>query len=187
MPQLTRPAALALVATALLLSACTGQPPVVLPSPQSSTAPVFASDEEALAAAEVAYGEYLAASASISSKERADRSTIEDLVTVDYLEEVNEGLDSYEESDIFTDGVGQFDSLTLQQLDESLEGPVVVVVYLCLDLTDVRVVDKSGRDVTPSDRPNRVPLEVAFESVDRTSALLIDSTELWTGVDFCDD
>lgn len=187
MPQLSHPAALALVAAAaLLLSGCTGDTPVVLPSPQSSTAPVFASDEEALAAAEDAYGRYLAASASISSKRRADRSEIEELVSSDYLQEVNEGLDSYEDANIFTDGVGRFDTVTLQQLDDTLEGPAVVVVYLCLDLAEVRVVDSNGRDVTPDDRPDRVPLEVGFDSVGRTTALVIKSAEIWTGVDFCE-
>ena len=46
------------VTVAVLLSGCVPQGPEVTPPPESSTAPIFASDEEALAAATEAYEAY---------------------------------------------------------------------------------------------------------------------------------
>ena len=185
MPQLTRPAALALVAAAaLLLSACTGQPPVVLPSPQSSTAPVFASDEEALAAAEVAYGEYLAASDAINAKNGKDPQTIAPYVHHDYLPELLEEFESVKASRTYVAGNVSFDSIELQQYSDDLESPANIVVYLCLDVTSARLMSENGKDITPS-RSDRLPLEVGFETDGRSRSLLVKSGELWTGEDFC--
>ena len=62
------------VLVALLLGGCTGTPaPTASPTPSASAAePVFASDEEALAAAVEAYEKYRAASALIATVESAE-------------------------------------------------------------------------------------------------------------------
>lgn len=186
MPQLTRPAALALVAAAaLLLSACTGQPPVVLPSPQSSTAPVFASDEEALAAAEVAYGEYLAASDAITSANGVDPQSIAPLVHHEYLPEVIEVFESYRAEKRHVKGNLNFDSMQLQQYSDDLSTPATISTYVCLDVSDARLMNEKNKDITPADRADRVALEVVFETEGRTTALLLRSSDVWTGVDYC--
>ncbi len=46
----------------LVLTGCTPGDEVVVPDPEPTVEPMFATDEEALAAAEEAYGAYLAAS-----------------------------------------------------------------------------------------------------------------------------
>ncbi len=57
------PTSIALVALAvLLLSGCLPPQTTVTPTPEATAAPVFASDEEALAAATAAYAAYLAMS-----------------------------------------------------------------------------------------------------------------------------
>jgi len=187
MPQLTRPAALALVvAAALLLSACTGQPPVVLPSPHSSIAPVFATDEEALAAAEEAYGRYLAASDAINAKNGKDPQTIAPLVHSSFLPTVLEEFERFESRGLSERGNLTFDSIELQQYEDSLSGPARVVVYVCVDASETRVIDDEGKDVTSPDRRTRVPLEVTFETEERLQNLLIVASEVWSGEDFCE-
>ena len=57
---------------AALLAGCLPTDPPVTPPPTSDLEPVFASDEEALAAAEEAYGAYLAAADEILSSGGAD-------------------------------------------------------------------------------------------------------------------
>jgi hypothetical protein len=185
MPQLTRPAALALgVAAALLLSGCTGDTPVVLPSPQSTTAPVFASDEEALAAAEEAYGRYLAASASITKPNGEPIDSIAPFAHPDYLEELETGLQALRDQDRYIEGQVKITSAELQQLSDDFQNPVVLALYICLDVSRTRVVDEEGKDVTP-ERQEVVPLEVGFETEGREPQLVLTSSESWTGEDFC--
>lgn len=187
MPQLTRPAALALVvAAALLLSGCIGEPPVVLPSPQSSTAPVFATDEEALAAAEEAYGRYLAASDAINAKDGKDPQTIAPFVHHEYLPELLDEFESFRANRTYVKGHVLFDSIRLQQYSDDLSGPAQIAVYLCLDVTNARLMSYENKDITPT-RNDRLPLEVVFETEGREQQLLVKSGELWTGADFCEE
>jgi len=188
MSQLTfRLAAALAAATALLLAGCTGDDAIVLPGPDPTTAPVFATDEDALAAAEVAYGEYLRASDAITAKNGADPNTIGEYVHSEYLPEVLEVFENYRVEGLVTEGVIAFDSVDLQQYSDDLVGPVTITFYVCLDVTRARLLDAEGDDVTPPERDDRVPLEVSMESAERTSELLVKSSELWTGADFCEN
>ena len=186
MSQLTfRVVAALAVTTALLLAGCSGDAPIVLPKPDPTSAPVFATDEDALAAAEVAYGEYLKASAAITKKNGEDPKSIAPFVTDDYLPELIEGFTDLRKAKRHIEGNIAFDNLQLQQYGDDLSNPATVAIYLCLDVTNARVKDAEGADVTP-DRPNVVPLELTFETIDRDPELLLDSSEAWTGEDFCE-
>ena len=187
MPQLTHLTASALaVAAILLLPGCTGDAPIVLPSPESSTTPVFATDEEALAAAEAAYGEYLAASNAITGAEAADPQTVSPYIHPDYLPEILESITQLRQDKVHSSGPLTFDSATLQQYEDDMQGPITVAVYLCVDAGGARLLDESNKDVTPPGRADRVPLEVTFESEERTTNLLMKSSDMWTGEDFCE-
>jgi len=187
MPQLTHLTASALaIAAILLLPGCTGDAPIVLPSPESSTAPVFATDEEALAAAEVAYGEYLEASNAITGKKAADPQDIAPHIHPEYLPEILDSIQDLREKRLHSSGPLTVDSVTLQQYEDDLQGPVTVAVYLCVDASNARLLNESKEDVTPANRADRVPLEVTFESEERTSNLLMKSSDMWTGDDFCE-
>jgi len=157
----------------------------VLPTPQSSTAPIFASDEEALAAAEAAYGEYLAASDAINAKDGNDPQSIAPFVHAEYLPTVLEEFESFESRGLSEKGNLSFDSMELQQYEDALSGPARVVVYVCVDASETRVIDKKGDDVTSPDRRTRVPLEVVFETDERMKDLLIFASDVWSGEDFC--
>lgn len=187
MPQLTHLTASALaLAAILLLPGCTGDAPVVLPSPESSTAPVFATDEEALAAAEAAYGEYLAASNAINAKNGKDPKTIAPFVHADYLPELLDEFDEFREANRHVEGEVTFDSAELQQYSDDLDNPAEVAIYLCLDVSGARLIADDGADVTPQ-RNERLPLEAVLVTVDREPNLVLKSSELWTGGDFCEN
>jgi len=187
MSQLTfRVAAALAVATALLLAACTGDAPIVLPKPDPTTAPVFATDEDALAAAEVAYGEYLKASDAITAKDGADPNTIGEYVHSEYLPEVLESFEDLRTDHLHSQGRLGFDGMTLQQYTDDLSNPATISVYVCVVATNARLLDEDDEDVTPVERDDRVPLEVTFQTEERQPSLLIRSSDLWTGADFCE-
>lgn len=168
---------LALLLPLVVLAGCVG-PPVVTPVPTPTATPVFASDEEALAAAEEAYAAYLAVSDELSADGWAEPSRLAPFLTDEELNRTERVYDDLHASGRSTVGTSVFDSTMLQRYDDG-----EVAVYLCLDVSGVRVVDSSGLDVTSVDRVDRVALEVVFKVVRRK--LLLDSSDIWDGGALC--
>jgi hypothetical protein len=179
----TAPALLvALIATLALAGCVPDDDPVVL-DPEPTVTPIFESDEEALAAAEEAYGAYSAASSQITMEGGRDPERIGSFVSPDMLKEQLEGFALYSEAGWHTSEPAAYDSFVLQQHNEE-PGLATIVVYVCVDVSTVRILDDMGSDVTPPARPERVPLEVEMEFVGPDEGLLTRS-ELWGGEDFC--
>lgn len=168
----------------LVLSGCLPQSPTVTPTPQPSSTPVFASDEEALAAAEAAYAEYLRVSDAITADGGANPERIEPLVTPERAPAEAEVFAKFASRLLHTQGATAFDSGSLQVYAEDGIGRASLGLYLCIDVTNVRILDSSGSDVTP-DRTNRLPLVVAFETRSGNPNLLISGSDAWNGADFC--
>ena len=176
------PVVLAVLA-AVVLCGCTQKDPVVIPEPEPSSAPIFESDEEALAAAEVAYGEYLKVSNEITADGGEGAERIERLLSADRDQATLGNFDEYVSRRIHTTGSSSFDSMDLQQLIDSGDGEATVALYLCLDVSEVRILDSNGNDVTPA-RQERLPLEIQYEATPGPTLKLLAS-DLWTGDDFC--
>jgi len=189
MPQLTPFTASTLaVAAILLLPGCTGDAPLVLPSPESSTAPVFASDEEALAAAEAAYGEYLRLLDEIFSDGGVGGDRLNAVAAAELVERQAVGFEEAMAAGETSFGTTTFDSMELQQYDSGAPGgDSIVTVYVCQDVSQVDVRDKQGNSVVADGRATRIPFEVAFDLSSTQSKLIVGSTEIWTGADFCND
>ena len=180
----TAPALVLAGTTLLALVGCVPDDDPVIPDPLPSSTPIFASDEEALAAAEEAYGAYLAVSDQISMEAGAHSERIAPFVTDAYFDELDAEFTKFTESGVHTDGATTFDGVELQQYVDDTAGSATISVYLCLDVANVRVLDSSGADVTPAVRQSRLALEVRFEaSVDKP--VLVDGSEVWSGADFC--
>lgn len=176
--------AVAIATLALLaLTGCQPDGPTVEPEPTSSVPPVFASDEEALAAAEEAYGKYLAVSNTISADGGRKPERIDAFLGDELREDAHDTFALYLDRGIRTVGLSTFDSLELQQLEDRGDGTGNIRLYLCLDASGVRIVDSNNDDVTPY-RPERLPLEIAFE-VGPQSDLTLTESDTWTGDDFC--
>ena len=180
-------AALLLAATVAALTGCSAptEPPPAA-SPSATGTPVFASDDEALAAAEKAYNEYLAMSDQIASEggERPER--IEAFVTPERLEADLAGFQAYREQGLKTRGVTRFESYGLQQQWGDAFSGATVVIYGCWDARDVTVETLEGSDATPDDRQERLPLEVTLVSDDSEARRLVVHEEAqWSGDSVC--
>lgn len=173
------------VASVVLLSGCLPADPVVTPVPEASSTPVFASEDDALAAAEAAYAAYLKVSDAVAQGGGADPSAFEDVVTPDWLSTELDSADRFQKSGRHQTGESKVASVVLQQVDQ-LSGAASVITYVCVDTSHVRFVDANGADVTPVDRPTVVPLQVSFESSETTpTTLLVGGNEPWSGDSFC--
>ncbi|WP_348004555.1 hypothetical protein [Pseudolysinimonas sp.] len=167
----------------LALTGCIDSHPIPTLPPTPSATPIFASDEDALAAAEDAYRAYQEASTLIVNEGGVDPERIAPYVTEAHLEGELEGFGFYSDRGYRSEGAASFDSMSIQQLQQDAN-LTLVVVYLCVDVTNVRVFDQSDVDVTPASRPDRVPLEVSFEAT-RPGHLLVSESSQWSGTDFC--
>lgn len=145
---LLTPLALAAAVMLASTSGCTTPP-----EPEPTATPLFATDEEAFAAAEEVYREYVKAgdSGADTTQYLVGAALEAELETARYLDE--NGMTFTGRTNVATfDGTHADVHSSTPEVDASV----------CLDVSAVRVIDGTGADVTPPDRPNRVSLEVAF-------------------------
>jgi hypothetical protein len=172
---------IALAALTLLLVGCVPADPVVTPVPVPSSTPLFATDADALKAATDAYAAYLAMSDRITADGGANPERIAPFVTKAQMKSETSAFNSYRAQQHSTVGASKFDSVTL----ENFQGNSVSI-YLCLDFSNIRLVDPNGSDITPSSVPERSPLEVSLvRGPGDPASLVIERNEPWTGKNFC--
>ena len=162
--KLHRLASLPLVALAVGSGALIGCSPT--PEPTPTPTPVFASEEEAFAAAEETYRAYNDAGNSTGDgMDFLTGAALEgELGTTRYLEE----------NDLTLEGASSIESFT--GIDTEVEfSTVVVKARVCVDVSNVVVLNASGDDVTPTDRVDLLTLDVTFVGTD--AELLISESE----------
>jgi hypothetical protein len=165
------------------LAACTPEDPVEPTDAPPSSTPVFASEEEALAAAEELYGKYLAASDAFGVSGWTDISLIEPYVRGDALTEERESAEEFAAKGYRQTGQTVFDTLTLQQVEDGGVGVVEMTIYVCIDVSGADIVDASGQSIAAPDRPLRLPLEVGIDDLD--GSFKVNRSDAWSGQNFC--
>jgi len=179
------PAVTLVLAAALAVSGCTPDKPSPVPSVSRSGTPLFASDEEALAAAEEAYAAYLAVYDAILIDGGMASERLLQVATPEQYEYEKAGFESAVLMGYRSSGGSTFDRASLQSLSSNGSNPVATV-YLCEDVSAVDIRDASGVSVVPAGRADRFPLLVEFESSDGAAlSLKVSGIEEWTGTDFC--
>lgn len=187
LPMRTAPALLIAALLAGSLSGCFQSSPVVLPEPEPSVAPIFASEEEALAAAEEAYGRYLAVLDEIFADGGKEPERLLDVATEAALDSVMPSFLSYESKGKRSIGYTAFDTASIQSMDTTgqAEGDVVIMCA-CEDYSALDVVDSDGNSTVAVERVTRWPVTVSFDHVRATAdTLIVSLVEPWTGADFC--
>lgn len=169
-PRPHRLAAVLALAALLTLTACGPREssPRATPTPSSTDGPGFASDEEARAAAEAVYREYLRVISNDPDFARLREFGTEELVASEeatYEKLTSAGLSGHGQSQVI--------SFVLQQNSNA-----ELSAYTCVDVSEVRILNSSGLDVTPPDRPDRSTLLVTF--VFENSKPVLSRSELWS-------
>lgn len=142
-------------------------------------APAFATDEEALAAAQAAYAEYLAVSDQILARGGNQPELIQSLVSQSMYEQENEGFKAFQENGWKGIGTTSFDTVHLQEMSQK-----ELSVYLCVDHSNTKILNSDQSLVDLSNRDPRLPLVVKFQILS-SHKLTIASSETWTGANFC--
>jgi hypothetical protein len=147
---------------------------------------VFASDAEALAAAETAYAAYLKVSSEITGDGGTEPERIDALVTTKQAPIEHDTYAYFSSKKLHTVGIPTFSTPELEQVTFDNAGRVDLTFYTCVDATSVRVLNASSIDVTPANRQDETPLEVALvSSPSSNSELLVSESSTWSGPGVC--
>ena len=169
---------LILVIGVLLLAGCVPQPAEDPVEPAPSSAPVFASEEEALAAAVAAYEEYLKVSDAIAADGGANPERLKDLVTEEWYEKEADVFSSVTETGLFQTGSTQVGRTDLQDFAQD-EAPPRIAIYACTDFSGTGFVDASGAEAAPPGRPEILAFQVTFQ-VTSSGNLRLAGSEPWS-------
>lgn len=156
--------AAALVAGAVMtvgLSGCFGEAPAASVTPSATG---FASDEEAYAAAEQTYRDFIEA-LNLEGEGRVGPKP-EEYLTGEALDDKRAGYAENEAKGIHIEGrsfVAGYESVS-RTGDE-------IRAKACEDISATRIIDASGNDITTSDRSNRAAYNIIFQ-VDGTQILI---------------
>jgi hypothetical protein len=169
------------VATALLLSGCAPGDSRATRDPTPSSTPIFATEEEALAAATAAYAAYVSVSDQVFMDGGARPERLEAVATGEQLRANVVGFREAAEKSYRSTGGTAFDSVSLQGLfAEHPNGVGIVGIYLCEDVTKVDVINERGTSVVSASRPGRSGYQATFDwSANSPSRLLLASKEPW--------
>jgi hypothetical protein len=165
------------------LAACSPDGPAQTPGPEPSRTPVFASEEEALAAAEELYGKYEEVTDTIAQSGWSNLDGLDEVLRGDALTAERDAVRDLEGKGLRQVGRSSFDSVTLQRFSDHGKGTVELVIYLCGDVSGVDVLDEDGNSVVSPERPDRQPFEVTIDDLD--GVLKISGREAWIGANFC--
>jgi hypothetical protein len=177
-------AALAVLVAALAVGGCVEDEPDPTQSPDPSPSPLFESDEEALAAAEEAYGRYQAVENQIFAEGGQDGERIDDVAVGEALTAAEEGIESFKDNNYKSIGEIKFSTVSLQQFDPAaVDGADVVRVYICLDFTAQDVVNDQNISVVNPDRSLIQAFEMGFDYA--SNGLVLSSRNPWTDDTIC--
>ena len=179
-----RSAAVAVVLVAALAATGCAPDPAAPHTPAPTSTPLFASDEEALAAAEEAYAAYVSVTDKIFQDGGSDLSALSSVTTGKQLAEDSEGFEDIAAQGYRSIGSTRFADIQLQHYSATAaEG--IVVVYLCEDISDVDVFDPQGVSVVQPDRPDLVKFEVTFDRKTTDAAGLVVANRVPWGDGVC--
>jgi hypothetical protein len=170
---------------AMALTSCAAtSPPIPTPTPTSTA--IFASEDEALAAATDVFAAYLAGYDSAMAEGGKDLSIVRDYVGDEYFTELSEP-GTIVKNNWHTSGASSFEVKEVATFDQVSDSSTINL-NLCRDITGIRVLDSNNRDVTPPDREMRIPLAVSFATtsdVEESDALIIVGVKSWLAPDAC--
>ncbi len=172
--------ALAAIVVSLVSGCVPSQPLAYTPAPQPTSTPVFASEEEALAAAVEAYAGYQReVDAALTTYDVSNLDTVAD---GEALSAALESVKSFEQSGRRQVGESVTRGESLAQAD--LLTAELVQIYACLDISATDVLDASGSSTVTGSRPETLSVIVSLEWRAGNDVLVVSSEEVWDG-DFC--
>ncbi|BAU31882.1 hypothetical protein [Microcella alkaliphila] len=177
-------ATLAALALGAGLAACadtTRIPPA--PTDTGAAEPLFASDEEALAAAVAAYEEYAAVVDALLARD-APTTQLREVAEIKIAESTEAEIEEFLGGGYTATAPREISASQLQGRISEEDGSELVVLYVCEDLTNVDVVDEAGESVVGERTNPRTEIEVVIR-VKPDFEGVVTEREVWNGSGIC--
>jgi hypothetical protein len=169
----------------LLLSGCVPPQPVETPLPEASVTPIFATDEEALAAATAAYAAYQ----KVIDEALASYSTAElsGVATGAALEAAIESVASFKAEEKRLVGSSSVETISPVQFGQFTNSNSIdpAQIYGCLDISKTDVVNPAGESIVDRTGTSRIAMLVSLQWDSESASALVSEAEVWDGNDFC--
>jgi hypothetical protein len=147
---------------------------------------VFASDEEALAAARAHYEQFVATVDTVLLENGVSPERIDEFASPELAEKEKQGISEFAAKGYRMSGRALITNAVLQSRSESSDIANVVTLYVCMDVSDIDIVDSNGNSVVESTRPDQNAFEVTFDARSSGSMqLLVTSESVWNGGGVC--
>ena len=176
------PAAAFAALIALSLAGCTPSNPTPTPSPTATHSPLFASDEEALKAATDAYAAYLKMSDTISHEGGANPERIKEYASGRALDLALRSAKQFRDAHARSLGGTQYRDIHLQS---QRDGGRLVAIYACEDVSDVDVVDETGKSIVKPSRPTLSAFLLTLAATGQENRLKVEERETWPPEGIC--
>lgn len=177
-------ATLAALTLGASLAACadtTRIPPA--PTDTGAAEPLFASDEEALAAAVAAYEEYAAVVDALLARQEPPW-TLRNVADEELAQVTEAEVQQFLSEGYTATAPRDIPATQLQSRLAEPNGSELIVLYICEDLTNVDVVDASGESAIGERSNPRTEIEVAVR-VDATLRTTVAERTVWSGSGIC--
>ena len=146
--------------------------------------PLFASDEEALAAAEAAYAEYQRLVDVASTSGGVETAGLDVVSDGAALERALADAEDFREAQIHSTGATSFTVHKAQSLKyESSEG-TELRIYVCDDVSAAGLWASNGDSLVDQEGSPLIPFEITVAFVARKGLVLVEKN-YWKGTDFC--
>lgn len=175
------------MAVALTLTGCTTPThKAIAKTRHTEAAPLFATEEEALAAAEEAYAEYQAV------LDRAfatyDVEPLKGVAVDAALGEAIDAVEGFRENGLVQVGSSTIDVISFVYpgglTNGSIDDPAQV--NACLDISGTDIVDANGISAVVQGRRTLLPALVSLVISGPSHKILVSDEEIWDGENFCE-
>lgn len=177
--QRTLTAGVVISTAAFVVTGCTSQPQAIPQAQEATSTESTMTEEQALALAEETYSSYLEEYSKVIGDGSGDTRLISPYLTEERLRLEEEELQILSSEGLRIIGKPSFRSVSISQIStDSYQ------VSICLSGLGTKVVDSSGKDVTPASRPAELPLQVTMQ-LTSNSTFKISESQAWSGQNFC--
>jgi hypothetical protein len=165
------------ISTAVLVMTGCASPPPLPKSQETTSSESTLTEEQALALAEDTYTKYLAVSDQIARDGGEGVERLAGLVSENQLLIERQDIELIASKKLRFEGSSRFHELKIQSYNDDQ-----IISYLCLDLSDARLIDKNGNSVGS---PMEItPLLVSFAR-QSSSGFVLSGSESWSGQNYC--
>ncbi|EAR23854.1 hypothetical protein A20C1_13426 [marine actinobacterium PHSC20C1] len=162
-----------------LLSGCAPSDASTPPEPSSTFVAPYATDEEALAAAEEAYAEYVRVMRESYRPDASDPSALYTVASGGHLMELLSEFEDRVADGRYLLGTQSFDQIVLQRYSRDSSSSEMIAVYLCDDLSGLSIY-RDGEKIAPDEPIPPTTMQVVFDFNPDSKSLLVSARDLWS-------